>query len=55
MAFYSNMFNEARTAFVLKPDNLRYTVVTTSAATPQNPQVSYKQKHIDLPMYKSTI
>ena len=55
MAFYSNMFNEARTAFVLKPDNLRYTVVTIAAPKPQNPQVSYKAKHIDLPMYKSTI
>jgi hypothetical protein len=49
------MFNEARTAFVLKPDNLRYTVVTIAAPKPQNPQVSYKAKHIDLPMYKSTI
>ena len=34
MAFYSNMFNEARTAFVLKPDNLRYTVVTTRCTNP---------------------
>ena len=55
MAFYSNMFNEARSAFVLKPDNLRYTIVTTSAPTPQNPEVSYKKKQIDLPMYTSTI
>jgi len=55
MIFYLNKFDDAKTAFVLKPDNLRYKVVTTSAPTPQNPQVSYKQKQIDLPMYKSTI
>jgi len=55
MAFYTNMFDEARTSFVLKPDNLRYKVVTTNAPTPANPQVSYEAKKIDLPMYKSTI
>ena len=55
MAFYQNMFNEARSAFVLKPDKLRYKVVTTSAPKKQNPQVSYKAKKIDLPMYQSTI
>ena len=29
----------ARSAFVLKPDNLRYKIVTTSAPIKQNPQV----------------
>jgi hypothetical protein len=55
MAFYRNMFNEAGSAFVLKPDNLRYKVVTHAAPTPQNPKVSYAKKKIDLPMYKGSI
>ena len=55
MKFYANMFNEARSAFVLKPEYLRYKVVTVNTPAPQNPAVSYKSKPIDLPMYKGHI
>jgi len=55
MLFYTNMFNEAGTSFVLKPDDLRYKVVTIKAPKKQNPAVAYKEKQINLPMYKGTI
>ncbi|MEE8479228.1 MAG: hypothetical protein V3S42_04385 [Candidatus Neomarinimicrobiota bacterium] len=55
MQFYRDMFNGARSAFVLKPDNLRYKLVTTTAPVKQNPKVQYAAKQINLPMYQSTI
>uniref|UniRef100_A0A6C0C6M0 PI-PLC Y-box domain-containing protein n=1 Tax=viral metagenome TaxID=1070528 RepID=A0A6C0C6M0_9ZZZZ len=55
MAYYRKTFNNAGSAFILKPENLRYGIVTTSAPIKQNPQLSYKEKHIDTPMYQSTI
>ncbi len=55
MQFYKNMFDESRSAFVLKPDNLRYKLVTTTAPVKQNPKVQYAAKKINLPMYQSTI
>jgi hypothetical protein len=55
MAFYRNMFNTAKSAFVLKPDNLRYKIVTTTEPTKQTTKVQYKAKKINLPMYQSTI
>jgi len=55
MEFYRTKFNDARTAFVLKPDNLRYKIVTTTAPVKQNPKVKYAAKSINLPMYQGTI
>ena len=49
------MFNEARSAFILKPESLRYEIVTIPDPKPQNPQVSYAKKSIDLPMYSANI
>jgi len=49
------MFNTAKSAFVLKPDNLRYKIVTTTEPTKQTTKVQYKAKKINLPMYQSTI
>ena len=43
----NNMFFEDNgTAFVLKPENLRYKVQTIAAPAPQNPNVSYATKNI---------
>jgi hypothetical protein len=55
MLFYANMFNEAQTSFVLKPESLRYKVVTIKAPKKQTKKVSYAVKHINLPMYQGTI
>ncbi len=55
MAFYRKKFNDAGSAFILKPESLRYKIVTTSAPTKQNPQLNYKAKAIVTPMYKTTI
>ena len=55
MQFYRDMFNEARSAFVLKPDNLRYKLVTTTAPVKQTPKVQYAAKPINLPMYQGSI
>ena len=55
MMYYRDMFNEARSAFVLKPDNLRYKLVTTTPPVQQTHKVQYKAKQINLPMYQSTI
>ena len=55
MEFYRNTFIDEGSAFVLKPEELRYKVVTIRAPPPQNPNVSYAKKNIDLPMYKKHI
>ncbi len=41
--------NSAGSAFILKPKNLRYLPVVLSKPTPQNVQLSYAPKNIDLP------
>ena len=55
MQYYRDMFNKAGTAFVLKPDNQRYKIVTIDPPKKQNPNLQYKAKKIDLPMYKANI
>ena len=55
MKHYLAKFNEAGTAFILKPEHLRYIPVTIPIPPAQNPQVSYAPKSIDLPMYKTSI
>jgi len=55
MKYYLDKFNSAGTAFILKPDNLRYIPVVLQKPTPQSVQLSYAPKSIDLPMYKTSI
>lgn len=55
MEFYREMFNKTGSAFVLKPEEQRYKIVTINAPKKQNPKLQYKAKKIDLPMYQSTI
>jgi hypothetical protein len=44
----NNMFFEENgTAFVLKPDDLRYKVQSIPAPPPQNERVSYETKQIE--------
>ena len=55
MKHYLDKFNQAGTAFILKPERLRYIPVTIPAPPPQNPQLSYAPKSIALPMYTTSI
>jgi len=55
MKHYLDKFNQAGTAFILKPEHLRYIPVTIPAPPPQNPQLSYAPKSIALPMYTTSI
>ena len=55
MQYYRDMFNNAGSAFVLKPDEQRYKIVTIDQPKKQNPNLQYKSKKIDLPMYKANI
>jgi hypothetical protein len=55
MMYYLKMFNSNGTAFVLKPENLRYKVTTIAPPKKQNPKLSYAKKTISLPMFKANI
>ena len=55
MVYYNKFFNEAGSAFVLKPEPLRYKVTTIPEPKPQNPKLSYAKKNISLPMFKGNI
>ena len=46
------LFDGAGYAFVLKPANLRYQVVTIPDPTPQNPQLSYATRNVSTDYYK---
>jgi len=48
-------FNENGTAFVLKPENLRYIPVTIALPPPQNPDLSYATKTVESDFYKFEI
>jgi hypothetical protein len=44
-------FDEAGSAFVLKPENLRYKEVTIPDPTPQNPEYSYQTRNVTTDYY----
>lgn len=48
-------FNEAGSAFVLKPELQRYIPVTISAPPPQNPDLSYAPKTLTKPYFSAKI
>ena len=48
-------FNQNRTAFVLKPDRLRYIPITIPLPPPQDPAVSYATRTIESDFYKFDI
>ena len=55
MEYYLDKFNQAGSAFILKPKQLRYIPVTIAAPKAQNPKLSYGPKAIALPMYQTSI
>lgn len=48
-------FNDNRSAFVLKPENLRYKPVTVEEPEPQNPELSYATRIVQSDFYKFDI
>lgn len=55
MEFYEAFFTENKSAFVLKPKNLRYIPVTIKAPPPQDPALSFGTRAISSDYYNFTI
>jgi hypothetical protein len=55
MEFYDIMFDEAGSAFVLKPKNLRYIPETIKNPPPQNPELSYANRKVESDYYSFNI
>lgn len=55
MQFYDNFFNKAGTAFVLKPEHLRYIPATIKMPNAPPPQYSYKSRDVSSDFYNFKI
>lgn len=55
MEFYEAFFAEKNSAFVLKPENLRYVQVTVKVPPPQDPALSYASRSVSSDYYNFTI
>ena len=55
LALMLSMFNEAGSAFVLKPKSQRYIPVTIKQPPPQNPDLSYAPKTLSKPYFTANI
>jgi len=55
MEFYDILFDEAGSAFVLKPKNLRYIPETIKNPPPQNPELSYANRKVESDYYSFNI
>lgn len=55
MEFYETMFAENKSAFVLKPANLRYIQVKIDVPPPQDPALSYAPRNVKSDYYNFTI
>lgn len=55
MEAYSALFDKNGSAFVLKPESLRYTPVTIPQPTQANPDYSYKERNTKTDYYSITI
>jgi hypothetical protein len=55
LALMLTMFNEAGSAFVLKPKSQRYIPVTIKKPPPQNPDLSYAPKTLSKPYFTANI
>ena len=55
MEYYDLLFDGAGSAFVLKPESLRYVPVTIPEPTPQDPALSYAQRDVSSDYYKFNI
>lgn len=55
MEFYSEFFDSNGTAFVLKPEHLRFEPLTISEPKPANPKYSYQTREISSDYYKFNV
>jgi len=57
LAIYNDWFNAgpSKSAFLLKPDGLRFTPQTIPVPTPQNPALSFASRPLESDMYSFTI
>lgn len=55
MKAYHKLFEEANSAFILKPKNLRYEVVTIPAPPKQDPKLSYANRNVNGSFYSFKI
>lgn len=55
MEYYSLFFDKSGSAFVLKPENLRFIEVTIPVPPPPNPEYSYQERKVSSDFYKFNI
>ena len=55
LEYYETFFANAGYAFVLKPESLRYVLVTIPAPVEQDPALSYAKKEVASDYYSFTI
>lgn len=55
MKYYTSFFNQSNSAFVLKPEKLRYIPVTIPVPPEQNPEYSYATRVVEEDFYKFNI
>ena len=51
LIFYLEQFNDAGSAFILKPSQLRYTPTKSKIPRKQNPELSYAPKLLEKPYF----
>jgi hypothetical protein len=55
MKYYTSFFNQSNSAFVLKPEKLRYIPVTIPVPPAQNPEYSYQTRVVEEDYYQFNI
>ena len=50
--YYNKLFEDQNSAFILKPEKLRYVPVTIPTPSPPDPQLSYAQRTVQSDFYK---
>jgi hypothetical protein len=55
MEYYDEFFDDAGSAFVLKPVSLRYVPVTINVPSPPPEAYSYKERSVESDYYSFTI
>jgi hypothetical protein len=55
LKYYCGLFNDTGFAYILKPEDERYVVVTIPEPTPQDPKLSYARKTVEKPYFKMSI
>lgn len=55
LLYYLDLFNDNKSAFILKPEQLRYKPVTIDKPKKQNPALSYAPRQIKMPYFSGMI